>query len=239
MSATIGPLMKWKYALSESQKWCGHVSHAYAAYEMEIRTGWESKVAGTCQQWLCSWNANTHWLRVESGWNMSAMIVVLMKCKYALAESQKWQEHVSNNWAAHVIEIHTVWESKVAGRCQPWLCCLWNGNTHWLRVEIGRNMSATIVLKWKYALAESPKWGEHVSNDCTAHEIEIRTGWESKVARTCQQWLGWSCSGNTHYLSQRGQAGACQPWLCCLWNGNTHWLRESKVTRTCQQWLCH
>ena len=42
----------------------------------------------------------THWLRVESGGNMSAVIVVLMEWKYAPPESQKWQEHISLDGAA-------------------------------------------------------------------------------------------------------------------------------------------
>ena len=35
---------------------------------------------------------------------------------------------------------------------------------------------------------ESRMWREHVSRDCTAHEMEIRTLCESKVAITCQQY---------------------------------------------------
>ena len=43
--------------------------------------------------------------------------------------------------------------------------------------QSGRNMSAMIVLLtvWKYALPESQKWQKHVSHDCAAHELEIRT----------------------------------------------------------------
>ena len=113
---------------------------------------------------------------------MSAVIVFLMKWKYAMAESRKWRiEHVQPwlccSWDGH---IRTDWELKVAGNMsamiallmkltyyvlaeswkwretyQPWLYCLWNGNTHWLRVESG---------------------GKHVSNDFTAYETEI-THW--------------------------------------------------------------
>ena len=36
---------------------------------------------------------------------MSAVIVLLMKCKYALAKSRKWQEHVSNDCDTHEMEI--------------------------------------------------------------------------------------------------------------------------------------
>ena len=174
---------------------------------MEIRTGWESKVAGICQPWLyCSWNGNTHSLIVESGGNMSAMIVTLIKWMNIPTESQKWRGHVSCNCVAHEIEIRTTWDAKVAGTCQSWFCCSWNGNTHWLKVESGaRNMSAMIIvplMKWKRALSDSRKWQEHVSHDCAAHEMEIRTHWESEVT------------------------GTCQPWLCCSWNGNTHNLRR-------------
>ena len=38
---------------------------------------------------------------------MSAVMVQLMKWKYALPESQKWREHVSCEGEAHEMEIHT------------------------------------------------------------------------------------------------------------------------------------
>ena len=38
---------------------------------------------------------------------MSAMIVLLMNWKYALAESQKWQEDVSHDGATRELERHT------------------------------------------------------------------------------------------------------------------------------------
>ena len=174
MSAIILLLMTWKYPLAESQKWREHVSNDCPSYEMEIRT--------TCES--------------------------------------KWREHVTRNCATYEMEIRTGWESKVAGTCQQWLCCLWNGNTHRLKVESGGNISAmkvgtcqqwlcclwngnthiliksdgnklaTIVLlmKWKYA-HPNRKWRVHVSHDCTAYELETRTGCELKVAEICQQWL--------------------------------------------------
>jgi hypothetical protein len=38
-------------------------------------------------------------------------------------------------------------------------------------------MSAVILLrlKWKYALPDNQKWREHVSYDCAAHAMELRT----------------------------------------------------------------
>ena len=50
-------------------------------------------MAGTYQllSWCNSWNRITHPLRVKSGMNMSAMIVLLMKWEYSQSESQKWQ----------------------------------------------------------------------------------------------------------------------------------------------------
>ena len=261
LSDMIVLFMKWKYALARSQKCREHVNHDYVAHEMDIRTTWEEKVAGTYQSSLsgcCLWNGNTHRLKVESGGNLSAVIInsdwLLMKWQYTLAEIQKWREYVTVDCITHEMKIRTGWESKVTGNCQTWLCCSWNGNTHWLgvksgvdmsamivllmkwkirtgwdskvpgtcqpwlcyswngnthwlRVESGRNMSTMIVPleKWKYApTEESQKWREHVSHDDVAHEMEIRTTWEEKVAGTYQS----SLSG------------------CCLWNGNTHRLRD-------------
>ena len=136
----------------------------------------------------------------QSGRNMSiSMIVQLMEYKYALPDDQKWREQVSLDGATNEMKLRTAWESKVPMErtCQPWLCCLWNGNTHPLRSESGRNMSAMIVLlmKWEYALPDNWKWREqvsldnecpewngithplsrkrreHVSHDCATHEI--------------------------------------------------------------------
>ena len=61
-------------------------------------------------------------------------MVLLMKWKYALAESLKWREYVSRE-----------------------LYYLWNRNTHLLIIKGGGNMSGMIVLlmKWTYAPAES------------------------------------------------------------------------------------
>ena len=54
-------------------------------------------------------------LRAQSGRNMSGMIVLLMKYKYALPDKGKWREHVSrDNGAAHGTGLRTRWESKVA-----------------------------------------------------------------------------------------------------------------------------
>ena len=225
-------LMKWKYAQPKTEKRREHISYYSATYEIEIHTGWKLKVAGTCQQWLitrigCLWNGNTHWLRVEGGVNMSALIAPLMKCKYALAEIQKWREYVTVDCTTYQMKIRTGWKSKVTGNCQTWLCCSWNGNTHRLGVKSGVDMSAMIVLlmKWKYVLPEIQKCREHVNHDCATHEMEIRTGWGSKVAGTCQPY---GCAAHemdirTHWESK--VTGACQPWLCCSWNGNTHNLR--------------
>ena len=94
---------------------------------------------------------------IESGENMSTVMVLVMEWNYALPENRKWRENVSCDGAANKKELRTAWESKVAG-----------------------NMSGVMVLlmKWKYALAESRKEREHVSRgDGAAHEIEIRTFW--------------------------------------------------------------
>ena len=182
MLAVIVLHVKWKYAPAESQKWPERVSNDCTAYEMGIRTGWGSKIAGTCHPWLCSlwkgnthslrlkvagtfeqwlccsWNGNTYRLRNESSRNMSAMIVLLMKWNYTLAKRRKWREHVSNVCATHEMEIHTLWESKVARTCQHWLWCSLNGNTHWLGEKSGRMSAMTGLLReWKYPLAESRK----------------------------------------------------------------------------------
>ena len=46
----------------------------------------------------------THCLRVKSGGNTSAMILLLIKYKYALSNNQIWREHVSRyHGAAHEI----------------------------------------------------------------------------------------------------------------------------------------
>ena len=81
--------MNWKYALPESRKWQEHVRRDCAAYELEIRTAWESKVAGACQAWLCcSWIGNTYILTIKSGGNISALIMPRTKRNYTLPESQ-------------------------------------------------------------------------------------------------------------------------------------------------------
>ena len=173
MSGMIVLLMKWKNALPDNQKWWEHVtivnaaneielrttwsrksrsreyvSHNCVAYETETRPHWEAIVAGTCQPWYClRWNGITHCLRVNSGENMSAMIVLLVKWKYALSESRKWREHVSRDCTAHKLETRTAWESKVEGACQPWLCYLWNGNTHPLWGRSGGSMLA-LIMPW-------------------------------------------------------------------------------------------
>ena len=169
-------LMKYKYPLPDIWKWRQYVSRDHASdetHEIGLRTHWVSKVTGTFQQWLCrSWNINAHFLiigndvnmlavimvkltkrdthplRVESGSNMSVMIVLimkynahfliiensgdmsavimvlLMKCKYTLPDNQRWQEQLSHDGPAHEMGIlRTRWESKVAGTYQPWMCC--------------------------------------------------------------------------------------------------------------------
>ena len=81
-------LMKYKYALSDYRKWQEKVSLDGVANEMGIIT---------------------HCLGVESGGNMSAMIlpVLLMKKNYALPDNQKWQERVSHNGPAHEMGMRT------------------------------------------------------------------------------------------------------------------------------------
>ena len=100
-------LMKFKCALPVNQKWQEQVKHDGPAQDMWIRTRCESKVAGTCQPWLCwSWNINTHFLIIRNGGNMSAVIMLvmkLMKWHYAPTERQKWQENVSHDCVPHEI----------------------------------------------------------------------------------------------------------------------------------------
>ena len=116
VSAMIVRLVGCKYTPPDKRKWREHVSHYGAAHEMGIIT---------------------HCLRVESGGKMSAMIVLLMEYKYALPNNRKWWEQVSRDYgAAHRIGLCTRWESRATGTCQPWLCCSWNINTHFLIIEM-------------------------------------------------------------------------------------------------------
>ena len=48
-----------------------------------------------------------HPLRVKSGRNKSAIIMLLMKYKYALPDNQKWQGQVSLDGAANEMEVCT------------------------------------------------------------------------------------------------------------------------------------
>ena len=145
--------MKFKYAPSKSQKWREYFSHDCAAHKMEIRTGWDSKVPGTCQPWLATYD-----MEIRTGWESKvgehvSMIVPLMKWKHALPDNR----YVSHDCIAHEMDIRTGWNSKVPRTCQAWLCYTWNGNTHWLRVQSGGNMSAVMVqiMTWNYALPAS------------------------------------------------------------------------------------
>ena len=126
MSVMISRLIKYKYALPNNRKWWEHVSLDGVANEMGIIM---------------------YCLKVESGGNMSDMIVLPMKYKYALPNNRKWREHVSrDHGAAHEMGLRTHWKSKVAGISQPWLCCSWNINTHFLKIENGGNMSESDLI---------------------------------------------------------------------------------------------
>ena len=86
--------MKWKYALAESRKWREHVSRDCDAFEIGSTHFLIIESGGNMSAMivlLMKWKYATHWLslRVECGGNMSAVIVLLMKWKYALSESQK------------------------------------------------------------------------------------------------------------------------------------------------------
>ena len=111
-SAVTVLLMKRNYALPGSQNG-EHVSYDDVGYEMEIRTRWGSKEAGTCQPWWCSsWNGNlnTHFLIIENGGKISAMMVPRIKWKYALPDNQKCREQVSLDCSAYEMKIRTRWE---------------------------------------------------------------------------------------------------------------------------------
>ena len=49
----------------------------------------------------------THYLRVQSGGNLSIMILLLIKYKYPLPDYQKWQEYVGHDGPAHEMRIRT------------------------------------------------------------------------------------------------------------------------------------
>ena len=164
-----------------------HISKNCASYEMDIRTGWDSKVAGTCRKWRCYiWSGNTYIL-IKSNGNMLAMIVMLMKRKCAHSNQSgrymlvtivllmKWTYAPSTKrvemagtcndvCSAHEIEIRTIWESK----CQE----------HVRYVRTAHEVELRTA--WR------SKWREHVINDCTAYEMVIRTLCESRLAVTCQ-----------------------------------------------------
>ena len=54
-----------------------------------------------------SWNGNTNPLRVESGGDLSAVIVLLIKYEYALSDSRQWPEQVSLDGATNEMELRT------------------------------------------------------------------------------------------------------------------------------------
>ena len=181
-SALMVLRMKWEYALPGNRECRDQVSLDCADHEMEIRTRWESKVAGTCQSWLWrSWNGNTHQLKVKNGRNMSVVMIQLVEWKYTLPMSRKWREHVSHDCATNEKEnTHCLpqWESNVARTCKLWRC---------------------LLMKMNYALPENQKRREHVSRDGVAHEMEIHTRLKWKVAGTCQQRCS-SWNRNAHFL---------------------------------------
>ena len=80
---------------------------------------------------------------------MSAVIVLLMECKYERADNRKWREHVRDDGAAHEMELRTHLESK----------------------EAGNTLAITMLhMKWKYTLPDSQKRRGHVSSDGAAYE---------------------------------------------------------------------
>ena len=120
--------------------------------------------------------------------------------------------------------------------------------TAW-EVEIGRNMSARIVLlikKLKHAPTERRNWWEHVSRDGAAHEMKYprpesqRGGDMSTVMGLLMKWKyalpeskKWreqvSHNGSAHEKEIRTSckskvAGTYQPWRYFSWNGHTHCL---------------
>ena len=168
--------MKWEDAPAENQKRQEHVSQDCTTHEKYIRTCWESRMVGIGQPWWCSSrNENTHPLRVKRGRNKSAMIVLLMKYKYALPDNQEWRDHVSRDGAAHEIQLRTSWESKVAKNMSDTIAllmkykCALPDNR-----ENGRNMSAVMVhvqlMEWEDAPTESKVAGS-CQLYCAAHEI--------------------------------------------------------------------
>ena len=137
----------------------------------------------TCQAWsCCSWNIKkSEYVLAESpNWqDMSGMIVLLMKYKYAHLVIEN-----GRNMSAMMV-LRIIWEY-VPAESPKW-----------------QDMSDMIVLhmKYKYALPDKGRWREHVSRDNgLPHGMGLHTRWESKVAGTRQPWLCCSWSIYTHFL---------------------------------------
>ena len=84
--------------------------------------------------------------------------------------------HISHNCAAHETGNTHLLRAQSDRNISAMMMQL-NGNTHPLKVKSGRNMSAAIVLpmEYKYAHADNRKWQKHVSRDGAAHEMRLRT----------------------------------------------------------------
>ena len=130
------------------------------SWKMEIRTFWESKVAGTSQPWCCRpWNVHTHQLRVQKWREHVSHDGAAYRIEIRTSWESKGREHINHDCAANGKKLRTAWGLKVAGTCQH------NGAdhemeiTHPLKVKSGGNMSAVTMqlMEWKYALPERAK----------------------------------------------------------------------------------
>ena len=113
------------------------------------------KESGTSQPvtWgFHDWYGITHCLREESGRNMSARIVLLMNLRNE-------NTHQLRSEIGRTLMVQLRIES--GGNMSPVKRSSRNGNTHFLIIESSR----------------IPRELEHVSHDCAAYEMEIRTCW--------------------------------------------------------------
>ena len=175
-----------------------------------------------------TWNAITHFLGIQIGWKevgnefiahgmilrtswdfkfvetKSGSNLQHMEWHYTLPEHSNWSKQGQYEFAAHEWHYAPTESSNSSKRGQYWIRSTWNGITHILRVQFGRNK---------------------VSIKFAAHGMGLRTGWEFNLVKTRSvsnsQPMEWDYApAESSIWSKRGQYR-----ICSTWNGTTHWLR--------------